>query len=181
MNTAQVKNICGQAAVILAAVFIIFGASGRAWANGGDDRFFWGRVVSVQDGDTLTLVRNNLELDIVVVRLYGIDAPESNQPFGKQSGAALRRLINRKIVQVEIMQKADRYGRVVGIVKVNGNDVSLDLLHQGLAWVYPQYCRRDKPCRRYWAIARKARKGKVGLWNTSKSIAPWKWRTGDQP
>src|SRR5258707_1009623 len=51
---------------------------------------FTGRVVSIADGDTLTvLAEGNRQ---VKVRLWGIDAPESGQPFGsraKQSASDL--------------------------------------------------------------------------------------------
>lgn len=37
-----------------------------------------GKVIKVYDGDTITLLHNNQNLKI---RLYGIDAPESNQSY----------------------------------------------------------------------------------------------------
>lgn len=165
-----------KAALTLTAAFLVLAASAWAGPEENPDRFFWGRVVNVQDGDTITVVRSNDSLDLVIIRLYGIDAPESGQAFGTQAASKLRRLVHKKIVQVEIMQKSDRYGRIVGIVKRDGDDVSMDLLYEGLAWVYPKFCRRDKPCKRYWAIARKAEKARMGLWKDKNPMSPWKWR-----
>lgn len=48
-----------------------------------------GRVVSVADGDTLTLLRGREQLRI---RLTEIDAPERGQPFGRRSAQSLREL-----------------------------------------------------------------------------------------
>lgn len=139
------------------------------------DRFFWARVVKVSDGDTMTAVRRNDNLDMVTVRLYGLDAPESGQAFGKRSANELRKMIYKKIVQVEIMQKRDRYGRIVGIVRHDGKDVGREMAEAGLTWVYPRYCQRKSLCNGYWAAARRAQKTKTGMW-VEWATAPWDWR-----
>ena len=46
-----------------------------------------GRVVKITDGDTLVVLDNSMTQH--KVRLSGIDAPESNQPFGQRSKEAL--------------------------------------------------------------------------------------------
>ena len=43
---------------------------------------FAGKVVGISDGDTLTVLRDRQQ---VKVRLHGVDAPESGQPFGAAS------------------------------------------------------------------------------------------------
>jgi endonuclease YncB( thermonuclease family) len=47
------------------------------------------RVVGVTDGDTLNVLIEGQE---VKIRLYGIDAPESGQAFGKASQQALKQI-----------------------------------------------------------------------------------------
>lgn len=102
-----------------------------------------GRVVSVHDGDTLTLlVEGNRQIK---VRLAGIDAPERNQPFSAQSREALVALALDHEVRVMVLA-VDRYGRMVGRVLVKqpgGNftemDVNRELVARGLAVVYRQY------------------------------------------
>ena len=165
-----------KAALITTAAFLI--VTSFAWAGPEDDvdRFFWARVVQVKDGDTITVVRRNDNLDMVTVRLFGVDAPESDQPYGKQATRALTRLIHKKIVLVEIKKKADRYGRVVGVVKHEGNDVGRELLESGWAWVDPRFSKQDRLGRGYWASVRRAEKAKIGLWGDDDPLPPWKWR-----
>jgi len=47
---------------------------------------FFGRVVNIVDGDTLTVLASKNQIR---VRLDGIDAPERNQAFGKRSRQSL--------------------------------------------------------------------------------------------
>ena len=70
-----------------------------------------GRVVSVSDGDTITLLDADHQQH--KIRLSGIDAPEKAQPFGQRSKENLSRLIFGRDVAVE-WRKKDRYGRTVG-------------------------------------------------------------------
>ena len=72
-----------------------------------------GRCTKVSDGDTIHVVTDgNVKFK---VRLDRIDAPEKDQPYGKESTAYLTSLIRGKTVRVE-WQKKDQYGRVLGIV-----------------------------------------------------------------
>ncbi len=89
-----------------------------------------GRVVGVADGDTITV----LDADKVPhkIRLAGIDAPEKKQPFGNHSKESLSDLAFDKTVNVET-SKRDRYGRKIGKVLVNGQDVNLVQVERGMA------------------------------------------------
>jgi endonuclease YncB( thermonuclease family) len=69
-----------------------------------------GRVSDVSDGATLTVtdkagVRHK-------IRLAAIDAPESRQPYSKESKQHLSAMVSGKEVTVE-WRKQDRYGRIV--------------------------------------------------------------------
>ena len=103
-----------------------------------------GKVIKVTDGDTITIRSDGEEIR---VRLSGIDAPESDQPFGRESTKKLSSMVKRKEVRVET-NKTDRYGRVLGKVWVQPSDCSncgktLDANHaqilSGMAWWYRQY------------------------------------------
>ena len=69
-----------------------------------------GRVVSVADGDTVTLLDANLRQHRI--RLSGIDAPEKRQPFGNRSRLHLGALVFGKQVTADCPKK-DRYKRAV--------------------------------------------------------------------
>lgn len=60
---------------------------------------FDGRVIAVQDGDTITVLAAGNQQ--VKVRLAQIDAPEKAQDFGKVSKQALSDLVSGKQVTVE--------------------------------------------------------------------------------
>ncbi len=88
-----------------------------------------GKVVKVADGDTITVLDNNIQHKI---RLQGIDAPERKQAFGNASRKHLATLVAGKTVTVK-WDKRDRYGRIVGFVFVDGNDMNLVQLKAGTA------------------------------------------------
>jgi endonuclease YncB( thermonuclease family) len=128
-----------------------------------------GRVVSIADGDTLTLLTP--ERRQVKVRLHGIDTPERRQPFGTRAREALSELAFQKPVRVEV-QDTDRYGRTVGRVYVGPVDVNAELVRRGMAWVYTRY-NRDPALPQLEAEARAARRG---LWADPRPVPPWNWR-----
>lgn len=134
-----------------------------------------GMVVGITDGDTITV----LDADKVQhkIRLAGIDAPEKKQPFGNRSKESLSALVFDKTVNVET-EKRDRYGRQVGKVLANGQDVNLAQVERGMAWFYRQYQREQSPNdqRLYEAAEDAAKAGKRGLWHDSDPVAPWEFR-----
>ena len=75
---------------------------------------FTGKVVSVADGDTITVLRDREQIKI---RLAGIDAPEKKQPFGNASKQRMSELVFGKEVRVDDRKK-DRYERTIGRVWV---------------------------------------------------------------
>jgi endonuclease YncB( thermonuclease family) len=129
-----------------------------------------GSVVSVHDGDTLTVL---VEKTSTKIRLFGIDAPElDGQPFGQAAKQGLsERAFGRK-VQVHVTGK-DRYGRVIGRVFVDGRDINAELVASGFAWWYVQYAPEDDTLKQSEATARAERRG---LWQDPAPVAPWEWR-----
>ena len=134
-----------------------------------------GRVVGVADGDTLTV----LDADYVQhkIRLAGIDAPEKRQAFGNRSKQSLSDLAFDKTVTVETT-KRDRYGRQIGKVLVNGRDVNLIQVEQGMAWFYREYQReQSRNDRKLYESAEDAAKAqRRGLWLDPEPVAPWDFR-----
>jgi len=73
----------------------------------------------------------------------------------------------------------DRYGRTVAMVFVDGRDVGLELIKQGLAWAYVHYLPEASPeiQAQYTAAETAARVSRKGLWVDGKSaVPPWEWR-----
>lgn len=134
-----------------------------------------GRVVKVTDGDTLTVLDDRQEQH--KIRLAGIDAPESQQPWGQRSKVALIALVAGQTVTVD-WRKRDRYGRIVGTVIMGGMDAGLAQIQGGLAWWYRQYAHEQAPEERthYAAAEATARATPIGLWTDPQPIAPWDWR-----
>jgi len=130
-------------------------------------------VVSVHDGDTV----HCLDDDKVQhkVRLVGIDAPEIGQAFGTVSRDGLRSLVLRKTVTVR-EEGEDRYGRTLGILEIDGQDVALHMLTAGLAWHFTRF---SDDARRATA-EREARVARRGLWADPDPMPPWEWRATEK-
>ncbi|MEY3051560.1 MAG: hypothetical protein RLY31_1345 [Bacteroidota bacterium] len=128
------------------------------------------KVVGIQDGDSVTaldLARNKT----CKIRLAHIDCPESGQAFGNRAkqftsdacfGRSIRFLQTGK----------DRYGRLVGVITVDGRNLNMDLVENGLAWHYKQYS-TDKS---YAAAEQRARNSRRGLWKDPSPVPPWAYR-----
>jgi len=134
-----------------------------------------GTVVKVVDGDTVTLSDANKNQHRI--RIEAIDAPEKAQAFGQHSKRALIELAAQKPV-VATCPTIDRYRRYVCTVRVNGTDVGLEQVRQGLAWHYKRYSKTQAPdARQSYANAEKeAQNSRVGLWSDVHAMPPWEWR-----
>ena len=131
------------------------------------------RVVSVHDGDTITgLGESKIQYKI---RLDAIDAPELGQPFGQASKKALSEKVFGKDVVV-IPKTKDKYGRTVGHILIDGRDVNLLMLEEGMAWHYKHYDHNARLAR----AEEEARAAKNGLWSDGDPVPPWEWRKEHQ-
>jgi len=134
-----------------------------------------GQVIRVIDGDTITILDANKEQ--FKIRLSGIDAPEKNQAFGNVSKQSLSEMIAGKEVKVDY-NKRGRYGRIIGKVLLNNEEVNLTQVKRGLAWHYKQYEHEQEVEDRalYAQEEYLAQKNRLGLWNDKKPIPPWEYR-----
>ena len=131
-----------------------------------------GKVVRVLDGDSILVKRGGRLYEI---RLYGIDTPEYKQPYGQQAGRVTRKMINKKIVDIQPMD-VDRYHRIVALVTVGGRLVNRELVHRGAAWLYPRYCKKQPLCRELRAEEQQARSQRLGLWAAANPLSPSQWK-----
>jgi len=135
-----------------------------------------GKVVSVADGDTLTILDSARAQH--KVRLAQIDAPETGhgknkpaQPFGNDSKQSLAELTFGKTVTASCGD-TDRYGRSVCGITVDGLDVNREQVRRGMAWVYRRYA-HDKTL---FQVEEEAQSAKRGLWRVPGAVPPWEWR-----
>lgn len=125
-----------------------------------------GKVVKVQDGDTITILTSSNEQ--VKIRLDGIDAPEHKQAFGTASQKNLAKYCVGEIAHVEEKGK-DRYKRVLGVVTCKGINVNRQQVLDGYAWAYVKYSKD------YIKEEIEAKKLKKGLW-IENAVPPWEFR-----
>jgi endonuclease YncB( thermonuclease family) len=127
---------------------------------------------SVIDGDTI-------EIHGTRIRLFGIDAPEGGQtctlqgkafPCGRRASFALADKIGRQVVECQPKDR-DRYGRVVAVCRIGGEDINGWMVAQGWALAY-RYYSLD-----YVSQEQRAESAKAGMWQ-GQFQAPWDWRRG---
>lgn len=118
-----------------------------------------GIVTHVVDGDTVW-VQTAGSGKPLKVRLQGIDAPEICQAGGVQAQNALKGHVLGQSVTVT-SRALDGYGRTVGTLHVQGQDVSRWLVASGYAWVY-SYHHKKAPYANEFAQAQFARRGVFG-------------------
>ena len=124
------------------------------------------RVSRVVDGDTIHMWGGTK------VRLYGIDTPERDQPYGTQATRNLNKLIGGRVFVVE--RDTDRYGRLVGVIYTpEGVNVNEAMVCNGSAWWYSRYAKGNRALSKCQAEAKKAA---LGLWADDDPMPPWEWR-----
>jgi micrococcal nuclease len=148
-----------------AAVALLLTASATALEH---RAAFAGQVVAVQDGDTLSVMRDGRSER---VRIYGIDAPETRQDFGNRAKEFLSQLVFGQMVEVEV-RDIDRYGRSVGRVLRDGQDVGLAVVRAGFAWHFTRYSNDAVLA----TAEREARATRRGLWAQTGPVPPWEHR-----
>ena len=128
--------------------------------------------VQIVDGDTLVWRGER-------VRLYGIDAPESDQsctvnardyPCGEEATEWLIEMTREKEVRCE-KKGRDRYGRLLAVCFAGNRNLNRGLVEAGLALAYRRYSQEFVPAE---DAARRAAKG---VW-AGMFVPPWQWRQG---
>ncbi len=117
----------------------------------------------VTDGDTIVINK-------VQIRLFGIDAPELDHPFGQKAKWAMVKLCKGHKIRAEITER-DAYGRTVARCYLpDGRDLSAELVKQGLAIDWPKfsggvYRKLEVPdARKKMWLADARQTGKLYLW-----------------
>jgi len=129
-----------------------------------------GRVVRVADGDTVSVLdATNTQYRI---RLFGIDTPERDQPYGGSAKRALTDLVDNRDVGVVVVA-TDDYGRQVGTLYRDNIDINLAMVAGGHAWWYRHYAPHE---RKLASAEQAAREQGLALWSNPQPVPPWDWR-----
>lgn len=123
------------------------------------------KVVGISDGDTLSCLVNKTPLK---VRLIHIDAPEQSQPYGNRAKQALAQLVFKQNITA-VISGYDRYQRLLATLYLNGKNINLALVENGMAWAYTTK-------REYIEAQNQAKHAKIGLWQDKFPINPSQWR-----
>lgn len=129
-----------------------------------------GVVISVHDGDTITIQQNDQKYKI---RFNGIDAPELAQSFGEESQEFLSDLILNETVTAEV-KDIDKYKRYVSDIYLSDELINAKMVENGYAWHYKQYS-KDKNLAN---LENEAKNNGLGLWSEDNPTAPWDYRHG---
>ncbi|MEQ0627919.1 thermonuclease family protein [Klebsiella sp. JB_Kp008] len=127
------------------------------------------KVVRVIDGDTVQAYDGATN---TTIRLYGIDAPESKQAFGKKAKQKMIQLVANQDVHIQDHGQ-DVYGRMLGTIYLKNKDINAIMVADGMAWAYRYQGRLIVP--EYGALEQNARNEGKGLWSDTHSIEPLQW------
>ncbi len=136
--------------------------------------FTWawpGKVISIRDADTITVLTEDKQQERI--RLYGIDAPEGGQAYGKRATQYVKRLLaDRPVVEVDV-KDSDRYGRTVAVVFLpDGRNLNEEIVRVGFVWVFTRYCNEVSLCVRWGLLQQEAREASAGCGRTRSRCRP---------
>jgi len=135
---------------------------------------FTAKVIRVVDGDSVNVLRIS-DKEELRLRLYGIDAPETKQPYGRESKDALKGLLGpNTVISVKVLDK-DRYDRLICELHLDNKDISVNewMVSKGNAWHYVKYASDDMALKQ---AEENARNNKLGLWTIIDPTPPWEYR-----
>ena len=118
-------------------------------------------VTEVSDGDTLKLSNGK------TFRLYGVNAPEVKEPFFEEAKAFTENLVLGKEIsfEQEASYKVDKFGRELGYVFIDGVNLNIELVRNGLARVVLYEKRaKIKYQDELLSAESEAKKLKMGVW-----------------
>lgn len=170
-RTIQWERPASLSAMVL-LVWVAMGglAGGRPVSGGGTGCPAAGRGRGKDRGRrTLTLLTDSRQS--YRVRLAWIDAPERRQDVGRRAKQSLAGLAYRRRAVGEV-RGLDRYGRVLGTVWGNGQDLNLEQVRREMAWVFRRYTEDPQDL----AAEAEARQARRGLWSQADPVPPWEFR-----
>jgi endonuclease YncB( thermonuclease family) len=130
-------------------------------------------------GEAQVINGDTIEVRGQLIRLLGIDAPESKQICERdgekwlcsaEAGAKLRELIGNNEVRCD-RRRRESYGRVVALCTVGDVDLGAEMVASGYAVAYRRFSED------YVSQEEAAKAAGKGLW-AGTFVLPWEWRDG---
>ncbi len=117
----------------------------------------------VVDGDTIVIRKTQ-------IRLFGVDAPEIDHPYGKKAKWTLVSLCKGQTIKAEVTEK-DAHGRTVAKCTLpDGRDLSAEMVKLGLAIDWPKFSggvyrplEHPDARKKLW-LADARQKGRIHVW-----------------
>ncbi len=128
------------------------------------------KVIRVVDGDTIVINYNGKKEK---VRLLCVNTPESvhpdkkqNIPIGKVASKYTQKKLTGKYVNLEfeVNRLRGNYGRLLAYVFIDGQNLNLDLVRQGLSPYYTKYGKSQRYDSEFRLAEKQARKEKINIW-----------------
>jgi len=145
-----------------------------------------GTVIKVSDGDTITV--HTPEQTKLKVRLYGIDAPETEkvnsetgqvskpgQPMGDESKTFLTSLVLDKTVNLDVLD-IDKYHRLVCVVWLKTDNINLKMIKAGMAEAFVEYLNDQIYRQMFIGAEQEAKAGNLGIWSKENYVRPRDFR-----
>jgi len=144
-----------------------------------------GTVSKVSDGDTVQVI--TAEGTKLRVRLYGCDAPETEQinrrtgainklgqAYGEEAMQTLQTKVWKKNVRVDIID-IDRHCRMVSMIWLDNRNINLEMVREGYAEAYREYL-KDPYRSQFLDAERKAKAERKGIWGLGNYERPSQFR-----
>jgi len=164
---------CARRATPILCVLILLSTATSAWSAVVAGDTLSAEVLFVLDGDSLRArLGTTPSSEERELRLWGIDAPEKNQPGADISRQALKTLVHGKTITIHVIT-VDQFERLVVQMRVGKTNVNLSQIEHGHAWWFRRFAARATA---YQAAEAKARSGHLGVWADEQPEAPWVYR-----
>lgn len=136
--------------------------------------FAWqGKVIALSSGDTATVLHDGKKEQ---VRIHGVECPVRDQDFFRNAKDFSASLVLNKVVEFTPLEK-DRYARPVGVIVVDGKNLSRELVKAGLAWFQARACKRPE-CLEWLELEKQAKQSGIGIWSEQNPVPPWEFKPG---
>lgn len=132
-----------------------------------------GTVKEAVSGDLLKLETDGETKEI---RLFGVDCPETGQPFAEEALEFTRKRVLDKEIEAEILCTDNHEIAVAKVTLPDGEDLGNLLLSAGLAWWDSENVPEDRKLKGHNA---KAIAAAAGLWADADALAPWDYRKSE--